>query len=143
MRTRLVLAVAVVLLLAGCSASFGTTTQETTTDRATTADRMTYPGPPADLTNESAKAVALDYEEAYVHNRLRNASEVDSFGVRDGVVVSVEAAVLNESDGGVYVRVQMPYWWGNEDVDSDGGTNAVYFVSEETVERVRGDEVSP
>lgn len=141
-------ALVVAVTLAGCAGGLGladrpATTDRTTTELATTADRMLYPDPPDELTSESAKAVALDYEEAYVHNRLRMASELTYFSVREGYVMSVESEVLNESDGGVYVRVQMPYSTGTEDSTGDGGTNAVYFVSEETVERVRGDEVSP
>ena len=144
MRPRLVLAVAALVCLAGCSAVPSNPTEEsTTTARETTAERLSFPEPPVDLTNETAKAVALDHEEAYVHNRLRNASELTYFSVRAGYVMSVESEVLNESDGGVYVRVQMPYSTGTENSTGDGGTNAVYFVSEDTVERVRGDEVSP
>lgn len=131
-------ALVVAVTLAGCAGGLGLADRP-----ATTADRMLYPDPPDELTSESAKAVALDYEEAYVHNRLRMASELTYFSVREGYVMSVESEVLNESDGGVYVRVQMPYSTGTEDSTGDGGTNAVYFVSEETVERVRGDEVSP
>jgi len=121
MRTRLVLPVVAAALLAGCASGLGpaagpSTTEQPTTTFATTADRLPYPDPPDELTNESAKRVALDHEEASVHDRLRNASDVDSFSVRANTTTYV---------------------------DADGSTDAVYFVSEATVERVRGDEVSP
>lgn len=141
-------ALVVAVALAGCAGGLGladrsATTEQSTTAPATTADRMPSPDPPDELTNETAKRVALDHEEAYVHDRLRTASDVRRFGVRENATTYVDAEVLNESDGGVYVRVHMPYSYSTDSVEADGSTDAVYFVSEETVERVRGDEVSP
>jgi hypothetical protein len=50
---------------------------------------------------------------------------------------------VNASDGGVYVRVHIPYSYSTDSADVDGSTDAVYFVSEGAVERVRGDEIAP
>lgn len=101
-----------------------------------------YPSPPANLTDETAKRVALAYEEAVVYNTLAARDYVE-FGATASVMTE-EATVLRHADGGIYLRVRHPFWFTTERTDgnrtvqthADGGTEAVYYVSTDAVVRV-------
>jgi hypothetical protein len=128
---RLLHAGAVVLLvvLAGCLSVGGSPSG------TTVPPPREYPAPPETLTNETARDAALAHEEAYVHNRLRTK------GYRYFAVpgwMSASATVLNRSDRGAYVRVEMPYTYAQGDAVADASVEAVYVVSTDAVRRVNG-----
>lgn len=141
--------VAVLLLagvLAGCSGvstdavPTPTTNASTTTEAAGVMATGDYPTAPENLTNATARAVALDSEAVYVRQRLRTAVDVRTFDVGNGTV-EPGATVLNWSDGGVYVRVVQPYRYQVNGSHADLATEAVYFVSTDTVRREYGSDV--
>lgn len=127
--------IAFLVVLAGCAAVSGPSSTTTTT----VAPPREYPDPPDDLTNETAKETALAYEEVYVYQRLRDRGlahwEVPGWD-------TPTAEVLAWENGGVYVRVDMPYSGGREPENAgDARTRAQYFVSNDTIRRVNGSEV--
>lgn len=94
----------------------------------------------ASISAEEAKQRALASEEEYVRHRLQNASGLDDWGTTGGTVTE-KATVVNQSDGGYYVRVVHPYWFTEGSSHADLGTRAVYYVDADTVRRVEGSEV--
>lgn len=126
-RLALVLAVVASLVGAGC-AGFGAET-------STPAPRQSYPDPPADLTNESVRQVAIEYEETRLHNTLRNRSGVETVSV-PGIHPS-EATIVNRTDTGVYVEVAVSYSYSTETVEADHPlVRSVYVVGSNQVRRV-------
>lgn len=119
-------AAAVSLGIAGCTSGY-------------TADS----GQPADssVSNATATERALDAEQSYLTERLQDASCLADWGTTP-TTVSERATVTNRTSSGVYVEVTHPYWYSTEGMDADGGTNAVYLVTEERTERERGETVS-
>lgn len=101
----------------------------------------TYPDPPANLTNESAKGVAVAYERAHLLNELA-AADHDENGL--GGIAGTDATVFRRANGGVYVNVRQGFWFTNERTDTtttvqlhgDGISNATYYVSTDRVVRV-------
>lgn len=93
------------------------------------------------VSNETAKERALAAEESYLTERLQNVSCLADWGTTS-TTVSKRATVTNRTSAGVYVEVTHPYWYSTEQTDADGGTNARYVVTAESVERERGDSVS-
>lgn len=88
------------------------------------------------------KRVALAYEAAYLHNALRNASGLTSFGVGGEYTTTNEARIVNRSGAGVYVRVRMTYTFSTENSVADLVSEALYLVTIEDIRRVRGSEIS-
>lgn len=126
---------AVILILAlGIAGCLGPATQTGTPEP----DESTTPEP-----NESAERRALAAEQAYLEAQLRNASCVESWGTNATVGIEEEATTVNRTKDGLYVEVTHPYWYGTDRVEADSGSTALYLVTPETVERVRGDDVSP
>lgn len=93
--------------------------------------------------DEEAKERALDAERAHITEQLENASCVESWGLENYGGIEESATVTDRSDDGVSVRVTHPYWYGTSTVESDGGSNASYLVTADTVRRVDGTVVSP
>lgn len=131
----------VMLLLAGCTASAPAPSESQTgvTEDGTPEPRE-FPSPPAELTPETAKQTALNYEAAYVDRRLVNSS-VDDFGTFGGASFP-EASIVNETDSGYYIDVQMPYYYEQGEMDTDTFTRARYFVSTGTINRINGSNVA-
>ena len=98
---------------------------------------------PRSISNETVMERALAAEETYLEAAFRNASCVESWGTEATVGIDRGATVVNRTADGVYVEVTHPYWYGTDDTEADGGSNALYLVTSETVHRVRGDDVSP
>lgn len=92
---------------------------------------------------EEAKERALAAEEAYITSQLENASCVESWGLTSYSGVEKEAAVTNQTAEGVYIQVTHPYWYGTEQVEADVGSDALYLVTPEEVQRLDGTHVSP
>ena len=135
------LALAVLLVAAGCTGSpladhsGDQPSSSTPTAEATTVPRVTYPDPPANLTNETAKQAAVAYEEARLQNRLRNESEITYFEL--GYMRPVNTTVLNRSDGGVYVEIDATYSYGTKQWVADGDpVRSVYHVNETAIRHV-------
>jgi hypothetical protein len=89
-----------------------------------------------------ARERALDAEEAHLSNGFENASCVESWGT-SSPVVEEESSVVNRTDGGVYVEVRHPYFYGTNSTEEDGASEAVYRVTAENETRVSGDRVVP
>lgn len=89
-----------------------------------------------------AKDRALAAEEAFITRRLENAACLDEWGF-SAPVVDKEASVVERTGETFVVDVQHPYWYTEGETHADTGSEARYEVGPETVERVRGDDVSP
>ncbi|QPV62895.1 hypothetical protein I7X12_19630 [Halosimplex litoreum] len=85
---------------------------------------------------------ALDAEAAHLSNGFENATCVESWGV-SSPVVEAESSVVDRTDGGVYVEVSQPYFYGTNSTEEDGASEAVYHVTAENETRVSGDSVVP
>ena len=145
-----VLLVVLLVTLAGCAGGETGTPGETSSttpgsdfdsgsNRTPTA--MAAPEPPADLTNESAKRVALEAERAHVFDVLREHTDrFSEWGV--GAWSNPDAVVIDETDGGVYVEVEMPYSYQAGASYVDAVATATYLVSEDEVRRVDGEEIA-
>lgn len=131
--------VAVLLVTAGCiglSPGDETGTQSTsTTAEQTTVPRATYPEPPSNLTNSTAKQVAVKHEEARVQNVVRDEHDLNSFSV--GYLRPVDATVVNRSDGGVYVRINATYSYETDRIASDfNPVCSLYHVNQTAIRHV-------
>ena len=91
--------------------------------------------------DRAAEQRALAHEEAYLEDRLANASCLTSYGTTD-TVGGERASVISHRLDGRTVRVTHPYWYGTDEVEADSFSEAVYLVSGDTVRRVRGDPVN-
>ncbi|ELZ24288.1 hypothetical protein C475_13602 [Halosimplex carlsbadense 2-9-1] len=89
-----------------------------------------------------AEQRALDAEERYLSAEFENASCVESWGT-SSPIVEAESSVVNRTDGGVYVEVRHPYFYGTNSTEEDGASEAVYRVTAENETRVSGDSVVP
>lgn len=100
-------------------------------------------GQPADpsVSNVTATERALAAERSYLRERLQNASCLADWGTTP-TTVSKRATVTDRTSSGVYVEVTHPYWYSTDRTDADGGTNAMYLVTEESTRRERGETVS-
>ncbi|WP_232686367.1 hypothetical protein [Halobacterium zhouii] len=134
-------AIVALLVTAGCmgvplaDSSGDQSSSSTPTAEPTTVPTATYPDPPDDLTNETAKQVAVAYEEARLQNQLRNESEITYFEL--GYVKPVNVTVLNRSDGGLYVAVDGAYSYGTPEKSADGvPVRSLYYVNEATIRHV-------
>jgi hypothetical protein len=153
MRLRIAALLCVALVaLAGCSSGLlpggpsGAPTDDPTTAPTATPTtapatsekpwpRHAYPSPPPNTSTEAVTAVALEYESDRVHNRLRNDSDVTTLDV--GYAYPSDTTVLNRSDDGAYVAVELRYSYGTEDYVADGASSrALYHVNESAIRRV-------
>jgi hypothetical protein len=92
---------------------------------------------------DDAKERALSAEEDYITRQFENASCVEGWSLTSFVGVEEAATVTNRTADGVYVAVTHPYSYSTEQVEADVGSDARYFVTADTIERVDGTEVSP
>ncbi|MFB6121428.1 MAG: hypothetical protein ABEJ68_09965 [Halobacteriaceae archaeon] len=126
------------LLSAGCAgvSSGGDAGPATPTGTAEmTVPPEACPDPPANLSESAVESAAIAHAKARLHNRLRNDSDVTYFSI--GYTMPPSATVLNRSDGGASVAVEVHYAYGTGDVDADGvPVRALYVVSETEIRRV-------
>lgn len=95
------------------------------------------------MTDEEAKERALTVEEDHITEQLENASCVSDWGLTAYGGIEENATVSNRTADGVRVEVTHPYWYSAEQDEVDGGSNALYLVTAETVQRNNGTDVSP
>ena len=96
-----------------------------------------------DSTDERAVERALATEEEYVVSVLESAPCVESWGLTPYGGIEENGTITDRTGGGVVVTVTHPYWYGTEELESDGGTEARYRVTTERVERLDGTELAP
>lgn len=96
----------------------------------------------AGLTDDDAKQRALQAEETHLESQLRNASCLGDWGTNP-TVTGEEATVVNNTGSEAYVRVVHPYWTSRPAVETDGATESIYRVTQNTTERIDGDRLSP
>lgn len=96
-----------------------------------------------DPTDERAVERALAAEEEYVVSALESASCVESWGLTPYGGIEENGTVADRTGEGVVVTVTHPYWYGTEELESDGGTEARYRVTAGSVERLDGTELAP
>ncbi|KTG27805.1 hypothetical protein [Haloferax profundi] len=133
--------------LAGCLAEAPTGDSTTSTPAKTTEAQTATPAsetevPLADVSDDDAKARALAAEEAYLEAQLQNATCLLSWGTTP-TTASKEAMVVERSADGIIVDVTHPYWYGKENEEADSVSEAFYLVTETSVERTSGSDVSP
>ena len=117
-----------------------TTTDSTTTHSpSTTSKRTTIAA--STVSDKQAKERALTAEEAFLTKQLQNASCLTDWGTTP-TTVSKRATVTKRTADGVYVEVTHPYWYSTEQSEADAGSNALYVVTVDGTERVRGENVS-
>lgn len=92
-------------------------------------------------TDRSAERRALAHEEAYLENRLANASCLTAYGTTD-TIGGEQASVIGHRLDGRTVRVTHPYWYETDEAEADSFSEAVYVVGSDTVSRVRGNPVN-
>lgn len=162
-RPKTALLVGAVVVLAGCTAIPGsessggatptasvqtetTTTVPTTTvggatsavPTLTRAPREPYPDPPSNLTAGAVTRAAKAYDEARIHNALRE--EYRDFSV--GFWKPTSADVINRTERGVHVRVVTTYSYQYDSGYVDGlESRAIYLVNTTTVRRVSGGDL--
>lgn len=98
------------------------------------------------LVAAGSERTAATAEEAYVSDRLADASCLDTWGTDEGTETR-RAAVTGLTPGGVRVSVRMPYAYSVETeegpVHADTAANAVYVVSLSDTRRVEGTQITP
>jgi hypothetical protein len=94
-----------------------------------------------------AEGRALEAEEAYVADRLENASCLSDWGTSEGAGPSKDASITKVTTHRLQISVTLPYAYtteaGNETMYADFASEAVYEVSPTRVQRIRGDDISP
>lgn len=125
--------VTVCLVLSGCTAPSGVASQpDSPGDKAT---RQAFPDPPANLSSDAVRTVAIEYEQTRVHNLLRNESRITSFEI--GYLLSPNATVVNRTDTGVYVRVEVHYSYATDTKQADGvPVRSLYYLNTTTIRLV-------
>lgn len=134
----------VALPLSGCldggdaSGDGATLTGDGPTDRNDTpTDRPTVPS------DAGPEERALAAEEDYIVDRLEGAPCVESWGLTDYGGIEENATIDERTEDGVYVDASHPYWYGTDRAEVDGGTFARYLVTDDTVQRIEGDDLEP
>lgn len=94
-------------------------------------------------TASETKSRVLAAEEAYITDQLENASCVEEWGLTDYGGWGKGATVISQSADGVYVKVRHPYWYGTGELESDGGSEATYLVTDDETQRLSGTNVTP
>ncbi|MGZ0747129.1 DUF7537 family lipoprotein [Haloparvum sp. AD34] len=125
------LAVAVLLVLAGCSGMPSGGSQTTQSSEKTTVQTPS-------ISTETAKEQALEAEETRIKRILENASNITG---SVGVYGEKKATVLNRSSEGIRIRVVMSYSYEYHCNGKDGNvdsltTQAVYFVTNDSTKLV-------
>ncbi|MBO4249139.1 hypothetical protein IL252_15070 [Halomicrobium sp. IBSBa] len=130
----------VTVLLAGCVGNPGPagTVTETKSNATNSTERTVV----SNVNETKVVERALDAEKAYVASKLRNASCVESWDTYP-IVMDREGTVVNQTTSGLYVDVQQPYAWGNEDIEADSASRATYLVTDNETQRVSGPEIDP
>jgi len=95
----------------------------------------------SDISNTTAKERALAAEEDFLTEHLERRTCLEDWGT-SGSTGSEEARVTNRSADGVTVKVKHPYSYTGNSQEADRMSEAVYLVTEEETERVRGDAFS-
>lgn len=85
---------------------------------------------------------ALAAEEAFLTERFRNASCLTNWGVSPKSP-STRTGIVERTAEEVRVEVTLTYYYSTDDLEADGASNALYVVTVDSTERIRGDEVSP
>lgn len=101
------------------------------------------PGSEPASTDERAVERALAAEEEYVVSALESAPCVESWGLTPYGGIEANGTVTDRTDGRVVVTVTHPYWYGTDELEADGGTEARYRVTAGSVERLDGTELEP
>ncbi|MFC4449984.1 hypothetical protein [Halorussus aquaticus] len=133
----------------GTTASNGSTANDTATPRTTAATIS-----PGTVSDEAATERALAAEEAFLTERLGNASCLDDWGTYP-TTAQKRATVVERTADGVRVEVSHPFSYSTEQtetegdsrtvslVTADGASRAVYLVTADDARRVSGDTISP
>lgn len=95
-----------------------------------------------DVSDEAAKERALSAEKTYLTRQLQDAPCPENWGTRP-TTASRRATVVNRTTEGVYVEVTHPYSYSTGSEEADGATEATYLVTDDGIERERGDHVYP
>lgn len=90
-----------------------------------------------------AQERTLAAEEVYITEQLENASCVEEWGLTDYGGWGKGATVINQSADGIYLKVRHPYWYGTGELESDGGSEATYLVTDDETQRLSGTNVTP
>lgn len=124
---------AVCLVLSGCTAPTGVASKpDSTGDQA---PRKPFPDPPANLSTDTVRTVAIEYDRARVHNLLRNVSEITTFDI--GYLSSPSATVVNHTEHGVYVRTEIRYSYATDAKHADGvPVRSLYYLNTTTIHLV-------
>ena len=121
--------------------SNSTTPEATTTQTtSTTPERTTIAV--SDVPDEEAKERAIGAEEEFLTAQLQNSSCLTNWGVSE-TTASTRATVTKRTADGVYVEVTHAYSYSTENVEADGASIAVYVVTADSIQRDRGDSISP
>lgn len=144
MRGRLfpALAVALLLVVSGCLASApGADLPEPESPQEPPEGPATYPDPPEEIREEVVLERAYEYETAWLENAIRGMDCRVSDLALTGTTATAEQEVLNRSAEGAYIRVSHPFGYQAGSSHVDGATEAIYYVSQDRIVRVSGDEV--
>lgn len=125
-----VLGLALVIILAGCTAVPGV---GSTNDSSDSAEPL--PSEPRELNESAVESYALEHERVRLVNRLDQRYGNDSFGV-GCCTTSKQAVTITENSSHYYVRVRYPYYYVTDGGETDAASEAVYTVSENTTERI-------
>ncbi|AUX08106.1 hypothetical protein AArcSl_0453 [Halalkaliarchaeum desulfuricum] len=96
---------------------------------------------PETISKDEAKKRAYEAEEEFVIEIVKNAECVTS-DVGTGYPYTEFTSIDDRTEEGVYVAVELPYWYKTGIAHVHTKTQATYFVTDDTVERVDGDEVT-
>lgn len=132
------------LSLGGCLGSSDAGGANGTPTDASPADRnVTSTDEPVNLNDTDLEERVLATEEDYITERLESAPCVNSWGLTSYGGIDENATISERTDDGTYVEVSHPYWYGTDSEEVDAGTHARYLVSNDAVQRVDGDDLSP
>ncbi|NEU56906.1 hypothetical protein [Halorussus sp. MSC15.2] len=120
------------------TASNGSTANDTATPRTTAEATLS----PDVVSDEAAKERALAAEEAFLTERLGNASCLDNWGTYP-TTAHKRATVVERTADGVRVEVSHPFSYSTRRTEADGASRAVYLVTADDARRVSGDTISP
>lgn len=134
------IAVALLLLVAGCVSPPGAGLPEPVRAQEPPEGPATYPDPPEEIRDEVVLESAYEYETAWLENAIRGMDCRVSDLALTGTTTA-EREVVNRSAEAAYVRVYHPFGYQAGSSHVDGATEAIYYVSQERIVRVSGDEV--
>lgn len=132
----ILVAVAILILSAGCLSSSSSSQQSgtppTVESDATDIAGTAVPG----LSDEDAKERALSAEREFLSEYLQDKSCLSEWGF-SAPVVAEKAVIRNRTANTVIVAVQHPYWYSTGGEHGDTYSTAIYTVTTESVERER------